>query len=70
MNKMFLLFGVKNHNRTMLWVSVSVMSKCTPSTGVLEISICTAAFFYSKYIKIVNPSDWLEYNLVYTSRDY
>ena len=44
----------------MLWFSVSVMSRCTPSTGVLEIPICTAAFFYSKYIKIVNPSDWLE----------
>ena len=52
MNKMFLLFGVSNHNKTMLWHIECIHPRfCIP--------ICTAAFLYSKYIKIVNPSDWL-----------
>ena len=63
MSKMFLLFRVENHNRTML----SHIECITPR---FCIPFCTVAFLHRQYIKSVNSSDWLVWRQGYDPCNY
>ena len=69
MNKMFSVFEVDIYNRTMLWHSIAFFWYNGMIHPSIDIPNCTAAYFYSKYIKTDNTSDWFIYILVYTPRN-